>query len=214
MFSAGALLGASTLLFAFAGSGFIAPSDSGSAAALTQQQRLGTGPTPADAYDLLGDVTAESAPPDAAWTFTNFTDARVQYPFASSVSLTDGFGERAFPVSGFHDAQDFAASLGTPVQAIADGTVIEAGWTQDGCGFGLKLEHRIDGQDVTSRYCHMWGESHSLAVGDRVAVGQEVGRVGATGLAFGAHLHFVITVDGEAIDPMPFLLKYNRSTRP
>lgn len=211
--STSAVLGAASLVLTFAASGLANPGIVETPAALAQQQHLGTDASLVDAYDLLGEVAAETAPADVTATFTNFADAGVQYPFASPVLLTDGFGERAFPVAGFHDAQDFAAPLGTPIQAIADGTVVEAGWADDGCGFGLKLEHRIDGQDVTSRYCHMWADSHTFTVGDEISVGQEVGRVGATGIAFGAHLHFVITVEGEAVDPMPFLLKYNRSTR-
>lgn len=205
--------GAAALGLAFATAGVITPADETTSAALASQQQLGTGSSSATAYELIGEVAAESASVEALTSFTNFTDAEVQYPFASGVPLTDGFGERVFPVAGFHDAQDFAAAFGTPVQAIANGTVVEAGWTTDGCGFGIKLEHAIDGQEVTSRYCHMVGESHALQIGDVVSVGQEVGRVGATGIAFGAHLHFVITVNGEAIDPMPYLLAYNRSTR-
>lgn len=211
--AAAGLCGAAILAFTFTASGLAGPVLSSAQAAASQQQHLGTGGSPVTAYELLAEVSAESLPADAPVTFTNYTDAAVQYPFADTVPLTDGFGERAFPVAGFHDAQDFAAVLGTPIQAIADGVVLEAGWAQDGCGFGLKLQHRIDRHDVTSRYCHMWADSHSLAVGDRVTVGQEVGRVGATGIAFGAHLHFALTVDGQSVDPMPFLLKYNRSTR-
>ena len=56
-------------------------------------------------------------------------------------------------------------------------------------------------------------ESHAYAVGDVIRVGDPVGRVGNTGLSFGSHLHFALTVDGERTDPMPFLLKYNRATR-
>ena len=207
------LAGAAALAFAFTTSGLSGPTSASAQAAAQQQQHLGTASSPATAYEVLAEVAAETVPADALTSFTNYADAAVQYPFAEPVMLTDGFGERDFPVAGFHDAQDFAAPFGTPIQAMADGTVLEAGWAQDGCGFGLKLQHRIDGKDVTSRYCHMWEGSNAFAVGDKVVVGQEVGRVGSTGISFGPHLHFVIQVDGQAVDPMPFLLKYNRSTR-
>ena len=163
-------------------------------------------------FEALNSVRAEIG--DTPGTFWNYTDAEVQYPFAQTVPLSDPFGERLWPVAGMHDAQDFAAPDGTPIQAIARGTVTEAGFASDGCGFGLKLEHDIDGQKVTSRYCHMQNNSHSYTVGDVLEVGDPVGRVGNTGLSFGAHLHFALTVNGQAVDPMPFLLKYNRESRP
>lgn len=170
-------------------------------------EELGT----VDPLSALGSVSAEAS--GIAADFVNFRNASVQFPFASGQVLTDGFGPRSYPVSGMHDAQDFAAPEGTTVQSIARGTVLETGDTTDGCGFGVLIEHTIDGKRVTSRYCHMQYGSNDLTVGQTVQVGDAVGRVGATGIAFGAHLHFALTIDGEAVDPMPFLLQYNRSTR-
>lgn len=193
-----------------------APATTGKAALMQQQKLFSTaGGDAVEAGDLeaLSGVLIEDTGVDGA-SFVNFTDAAVQYPFPSGVPLTDGFGYRTAPVAQFHDAQDFAAADGTPVQAIADGTVAEAGFSGDGCGFGLLLKHRIGDMDVESRYCHMQINSNALAVGDRVSVGQQVGRVGATGMAFGAHLHLVIRVEGKPVDPMPFLDEQNRLTRP
>lgn len=164
------------------------------------------------ALDALGTVTVTEE--DEGANFYNFADAEVQFPFPMSVTLTDGFAYRVYPVEQFHDAQDFAAPAGTPIQAIADGVVIEAGWAYDGCGFALTLEHRIDGNDVTSRYCHMQADSHSHKLGDRLRVGDQVGLVGQTGLAFGNHLHLALRLNNEPIDPLPFLTKYNKLTRP
>ena len=142
-------------------------------------------------------------------SFVNNPDAPVQYPFSKGVPLTDGFGPRSFPVAGFHDAQDFAANYGAAVRAIASGRVIESGPTSDGCGYGLKIEHRIDGQAVNSRYCHL-ATAPVVGVGQNVSVGQFVALVGNTGLSYGPHLHLVIEVEGQAVDPMPFLAKYNK----
>lgn len=181
------------------------------AAALPQQELASSAFTLHDSFEALGAVSAEAAgdPVD----FINFADAEVQFPFASGQPLTDGFGPRDYPVAGMHDAQDFAAPAGTTVQAIARGRVLEVGGSSDGCGFGVRMQHTIDGLKVTSRYCHLeWG-SNELEIGQWANVGDPVGRVGATGLAFGAHLHFALTIDGTAVDPMPFLTKYNRQTR-
>jgi murein DD-endopeptidase MepM/ murein hydrolase activator NlpD len=189
------------------------PAESSSAA--TQLQGLTADNTAQSAIDIESfesvdelEVAAEAATLRAN-TFTNDPTAAVQYPFDVGVPITDGFGPRDFPVSGFHDAQDFAAGYGAAVRSIAAGTVIESGATTDGCGFGLKIKHRIDKHDVMSRYCHLAADP-IVKVGDKVTPGQFVALVGATGMAFGAHLHFVIQVDGAAIDPMPFLAKYNK----
>ena len=160
-----------------------------------------------ESVDAL-EVAAEAATLRAA-SFTNDPTADVQYPFDVGVPLTDGFGPRSWPVAGFHDAQDFAAGYGAAVRSIAAGTVIESGTTSDGCGFGLKIQHRIDGQDVKSRYCHL-AANPLVKVGDKVRVGQFVALVGSTGISVGPHLHMVIEVDGKAVDPMPFLAKYNK----
>lgn len=144
-----------------------------------------------------------------AGSFVNNPDAPVQYPFSKGVPLTDGFGPRAFPVAGFHDAQDFAAGYGAAVRAVASGKVLESGPTSDGCGFGLKISHRIDGKNVTSRYCHL-AAAPVVNVGQNVRVGEFVALVGNSGMSYGPHLHLVIEVDGAAVDPMPFLAKYNK----
>ncbi|GAA2828383.1 peptidase M23-like protein [Leucobacter komagatae] len=133
------------------------------------------------------------------------SDSEVRLPFDVDWPLTDGFGYRSAPVEGFHDAQDIAAAAGTPVLAVATGVVTEAGWASDGCGFSAKLQHRVGGQDLTSRYCHMEDASHDLRVGQTVPIGAQVGRVGNTGMSFGAHLHLALQLDGQPIDPLPFL---------
>ena len=157
-----------------------------------------------DALEVAAEAATLRAP-----SYTNDPTAAVQYPFDVGVPLTDGFGPRSWPVAGFHDAQDFAAGYGAAVRSIAAGTVIESGTTSDGCGFGLKIQHRIDGQDVKSRYCHL-AANPLVKVGDKVRVGQFVALVGSTGISVGPHLHMVIEVDGKAVDPMPFLAKYNK----
>lgn len=162
----------------------------------------------------FAEVSASISDSTAPIAYVFNPDALVNYPFASAVTLTDGFGYRTAPVEQFHDAQDFAAAAGTPIQAIADGTVLEAGFASDGCGFGLKLEHELDGDEVTSRYCHMEMDSHAFQVGDTVEMGDQVGTVGNTGMSFGPHLHLAIRVDDEPVDPMPFFVEYMRKDRP
>ncbi|TCK45180.1 murein DD-endopeptidase MepM/ murein hydrolase activator NlpD [Leucobacter luti] len=137
--------------------------------------------------------------------FRSLPDATTRYPFDSEVPLTDPFGARAAPVAGFHDAQDMDAGAGAEIRIVADGVISEAGVAADGCGFALKVQHRIDGTNVTSRYCHMQDSSHDWRVGDAVQQGDTAGRVGNTGMSFGAHLHLAMRQNDVPIDPLPFL---------
>ncbi len=194
-----------------------AEAGAGAVVASASEQRLFSEVSPQDIPASLTDITAVATEEPSAASFAIAPEMMVNYPFAQTVQLTDGFGYRTAPVEQFHDAQDFAAPAGTQILAIADGTVLEAGFANDGCGFGLKLEHEIDGQEVTSRYCHMQDASHSYQVGDEVKMGDPAGKVGNTGMSFGPHLHLAIRVNDEPVDPMPFLGKYSstkRSTTP
>lgn len=181
-------------------------------AAATQQQLFSEVST-ADLPHSFSEVVGLASEEVTAASYEFNPRVLVNYPFAAAVMLTDGFGYRTAPVEQFHDAQDFAAASGTPIQAIADGVALEAGFSPDGCGFGLKLEHEIEGQTVTSRYCHMVDGSHSISVGDEIKMGDPVGQVGSTGMSFGAHLHLAVRVDDQPVDPMPFLAKYNTTLR-
>lgn len=157
---------------------------------------------PSSAEELIPVIDSNGLVLDAS----SLPNSKARYPFDSEVPLTDGFGYRSAPVAGFHEAQDMAPAGGTPVRAIANGIVTEAGWAADGwCGFSLTVQHRINGQNVVSRYCHMQEGSNSYLAGDIIETGDEAGRVGNTGLSFGDHLHLIIRKDDVAVDPLPFI---------
>ncbi len=93
-----------------------------------------------------------------------------------------------------HEGTDYAANTGTPVMAAGDGTVIRAG-RAGGYGNMIEIRHR---NGITTRYAHL---SRILTkVGARVTQGQQIGKVGATGLASGPHLHYEFRVNGVAKD--------------
>jgi Peptidase family M23/Transglycosylase SLT domain len=101
----------------------------------------------------------------------------------------------------YHNGIDLAAPLGTPVLAAADGTVTFAGAESDGAVV-VKIRHD-DG--YTSLYAHL-DPSLQVTVGQRVAAGQTIGKVGVTGVTTGPHLHFgLYTSGGTAIDPSTWL---------
>ncbi|MFE1291627.1 M23 family metallopeptidase [Streptomyces sp. NPDC058751] len=120
----------------------------------------------------------------------------------SSYTLTSTFGEAgALWSSGYHTGLDFAAPTGTLLKAVHSGTVTEAGWAG---AYGYRTVLTLD--DGTELwYAHQ--SSISVTVGQKVATGDVIGRVGATGNVTGAHLHFEVHPGGAAtgIDPTAWL---------
>jgi hypothetical protein len=125
--------------------------------------------------------------------------------FIPSIDPVDGapvigcFCYRTYPDVEFHKGVDLEANYGEPVRASAAGTVVAAVW--DG-GYGMKVD--IDhGNGYHTWYAHL---SHiGVSVGQRVYKGEEIALVGATGFATGPHLHYQVMLDGQAINPAPYL---------
>lgn len=214
---ASALLSVSGLLGALVAPSAFALAAPQETATMFKEQTLSASDAPLN-LDALAEVSAVEAAPiptpvPASQMYTErglidlgrLAETKLKYPFNQTMPLTDGFGYRTEPVAQFHDAQDIAAANGTPIRSIGNGIVIEAGWASDGCGFSLKIQHKVNGQSLTSRYCHMESESHSWKVGDPIKLGDQVGRVGNTGMSFGSHLHLALRLNGEPIDPLPYI---------
>ncbi|MFD9000823.1 M23 family metallopeptidase [Streptomyces sp. NPDC059582] len=120
----------------------------------------------------------------------------------SSYTITSTFGQAgSMWSSGYHTGLDFAAPTGTLIKAIHSGTVTEAGWAGS---YGYRTILTLD--DGTELwFCHQ--SSISVSVGQKVATGDVIGRVGATGNVTGPHLHLEVHPGGSAdgIDPMAWL---------
>ncbi|MGW3204287.1 M23 family metallopeptidase [Streptomyces sp. NPDC001135] len=104
--------------------------------------------------------------------------------------------------SGYHTGVDFVVPTGTPVKAVAAGTVVSAGW---GGAYGNQVVLRLDDGHY-AQYGHL--SRLSVSAGQTVTEGQQVGLSGATGNVTGPHLHFEIrtTPDyGSDIDPVGYL---------
>ncbi|MDI2097757.1 M23 family metallopeptidase [Ruicaihuangia caeni] len=135
--------------------------------------------------------------------------ALVKWPVPAGSKISSGFGGRSAPCAGCstnHDGVDFTPGAGTPVAALADGVVTEVGNPSGGLGVYAMIEHVIDGARYTSVYGHMQLGSLSVAVGQQVTAGQQLGRVGSTGQSTGPHLHLELwdAADGR-LDPLTFL---------
>ena len=139
--------------------------------------------------------------------YTNDVNGTIQWPFPAPVPISSGFGGRVSPCSGcssFHEGVDFVPGSGTPIGAVANGTVTFAAYDSS-FGYHVIVDHNINGQKVQSLYAHMLAGSIKVVVGQQVAVTQEIGQVGSTGHSTGAHLHLEIHLDGTPVDPFAWL---------
>jgi murein DD-endopeptidase MepM/ murein hydrolase activator NlpD len=117
-------------------------------------------------------------------------------------SPTSNFGVRIDPFTGasaMHAGMDFRSQEGTLVRATGAGQVVTAG-PSGGYGNLVEIDHR---NGLTSRYAHL--SAIDVRLGQTVAAGAAVGRVGSTGRSTGPHLHYETRVDGTAVDPQRFL---------
>ncbi|MDN5794528.1 MAG: M23 family metallopeptidase [Intrasporangium sp.] len=116
----------------------------------------------------------------------------------SNYTLTSGYGWRW---GRMHPAQDLAAPIGTPVRALSTGTVIFAGWSNEGYGQFVKIRY-WDG--TVSWFAH--NSRLLVSVGEQVKPGQVVSYSGSTGNSTGPHLHLEIHPhDGAPVSPRPWL---------
>lgn len=123
-------------------------------------------------------------------------DRPVQGKLSSPFGLKRYFnGEARNPHSGL----DFAAPTGTPVHSPAAGKITLVG----DYFFNGKTVFIDHGQGLISMLCHL--SSIDVKPGERVARGQLVGKVGATGRATGAHLHWNVSLNDARVDPAIFI---------
>lgn len=107
------------------------------------------------------------------------------------------------PSSSFHRGTDLAPGCDEPIWAAQTGTVVATGF---GVGYGSNGTIIIDhGGGVTTVYLHMYADGILVKEGDKVTGGQQIGKVGNSGQSHGCHLHFETHVNGEAVDPEPFM---------
>jgi len=97
-----------------------------------------------------------------------------------------------------HHGVDYAAPVGTPVHAIGDGVINEAGW-HSGSGNILKIRHN---SIYTTGYMHLRNFAKGIHQGVKIQQGQVIGYVGTTGLSTGPHLDFRFYKNGHAINPL------------
>lgn len=154
----------------------------------------------------MAEIARESGIKNFSNLFVNDPTSAIQWPFAVGVPMSYGFGMRS---GVMHEGIDFTPGAGSPIQAIAEGTVRVASESGGAYGVHVIIDHIIDGQLVSSHYAHMQYGSIQVEVGQHVTVGTVLGRTGNTGRSFGAHTHFEILMNGTTpIDPLPWLREH------
>lgn len=120
-----------------------------------------------------------------------------------SATVTSDFGSRTDPVTGEksagHHGIDLAASPGSEILAFMGGTVADTGKNEIYGNYVL-IDH---GSELSSFYGHM--SKVTVSAGDRVSAGDKIGVIGSTGKSTGVHLHFEVRVNGERVDPAPYI---------
>ena len=128
-------------------------------------------------------------------------------PLKFTPRISSGFTHRRMhPILGTeraHLATDYAAPTGSPVVAVANGTVTFAGW-DSGYGNLVRIKHA---SGLTSGYAHLSHIEPGIRSGRAVKQSELIGLVGQTGLATGPHLHFMMAQNGAPINPVPALKK-------
>jgi murein DD-endopeptidase MepM/ murein hydrolase activator NlpD len=134
--------------------------------------------------------------PDGTSVERRFLAAPLNYSRISSTFSRARF-HPILKITRPHHGIDYAAPTGTPIWAVADGTVLFKGW-QGTNGRFVKIRH-ADG--YVSQYAHLSRFAPGLRVGQRVRQKQVIGQVGSSGLATGPHVCFRIQRNGEYVDP-------------
>ncbi len=136
-------------------------------------------------------------PPAALQTFWD-----LEVPLHAPYRISSGYGWRVHPVYGsrkFHNGIDMAVPVGTLIYAPQSGKVTKVAENRRSGKF-MTVDH---GQGVQTTYCHL--DVTEVPRGEHVAHGQIIARSGNTGASTGPHLHWIIKVDGQSIDPAVLL---------
>ncbi len=155
------------------------------------QERKYSAPETRREKELIG-AALDRVTPERHWqgSFAMPVEGRTSTEFGLERYVNGKFSYR-------HRGIDIACPEGTPVLAAADGVVSLADESFLLHGKSVIVDH---GQGVSTLYLHL--SAIAVAEGDRVEQGHIIGRVGATGVATGPHLHFAVYAYHEAVDPL------------
>ena len=131
-----------------------------------------------------------------------YVGGEMQWPVPGQSTITSDFGIRIHPITKvekMHTGVDISSPMNTTVVAAQSGTVIYADW-YGGYGKVVMIDH---GGGYTTLYGH--NNSILVTVGQAVNKGDAIAKSGSTGYSTGPHLHFEVRVNGEYVDPIPYV---------
>ncbi len=101
--------------------------------------------------------------------------------------------------SWYHNGVDLSGPSGNPIHAAQSGQVIWSGWDVGGLGWSVKIDNCFG---ISTIYGHML--KTMVKAGDPVTAGETIGLEGSTGWSTGPHLHFMVLVNNNPVDPMAY----------
>ena len=126
------------------------------------------------------------------------------WPIIGAYGINSNYGSRWGTLQAGIDlgmGNSPGTSLGKTIIAVAQGTVIVAG-THSSYGYYVIIDH---GGGLQTLYAHCLANSLMVVPGQIVAAGEPIARVGSTGYSTGPHLHFEVRVNGNRVNPRPYL---------
>lgn len=124
------------------------------------------------------------------------------WPAPGNTRITSKYGMRLHPIlkkNKLHTGMDIGAPKGATIVAADSGTVIQVGWN-GGYGNTVMINH---GNNIVTLYAH--ASVTLVSTGQKVEKGQAIAKVGSTGYSTGPHLHFEVRVNGDPVNPVPYL---------
>lgn len=140
----------------------------------------------------------------------DYVGGEFAWPAPGYTTITSPFGMRLHPVLKvyrLHTGTDIATPTGAPIVAANSGVVIKSMYTS-GYGNMVMISH---GGGVSTVYAH--GSEIIAKTGQLVERGEVIMKAGSTGWSTGPHLHFEIRINGQYIDPLPYITKQSTITK-
>jgi murein DD-endopeptidase MepM/ murein hydrolase activator NlpD len=153
------------------------------------------------AQAILNEISASKSGSSGTSTPTVISsgNGKLGLPCYAGATVTSEFGSRILRGQpNYHTGIDFAVSTGTPVLAAADGVVLASGW-RGSYGNCVTIDHG----DMVTLYAH--NSALNVTAGQKVVRGQQIAAAGSTGNSTGPHIHFSVIINGQYVNPRPYL---------
>lgn len=151
-----------------------------------------------DTFEVAKENIIEKLDIDTTEAISNINGIKIAtLPISGTISSR--YGAVSSIRSSAHTGLDIAASIGTPIKVVADGTVTSASYSGS-YGYLVKVDH---GNGVETWYAHT--SKMYVKAGQKVKAGDVIAAVGNTGNSTGPHLHLEVRINGQHVNPQKYL---------